>query len=69
MKPSNQVTIKIRRTTKDRWDRDHAEYIGQTGKVISLAEYLDLLQKPNAINRAKIIRVKPEVVKGKAPAE
>ena len=44
--PSNQVTLKVRRTTKERWDREHAEYIGDTGKVISLAEYLDLLEKP-----------------------
>ena len=45
-KISNQVTIKIRRTTNERWDRDHVEYIGEIGKAISKAEYLDLLEKP-----------------------
>jgi len=45
-KDSNQITLKVRRSTKERWDKDHAEYIGSTGKVISLAEYLDLLEKP-----------------------
>jgi hypothetical protein len=46
-KESNQITLKVRRATKERWDKDHAEYCGQIGKVISLAEFLDLLQKPD----------------------
>jgi len=45
-KESNQITLKVRRSTNERWDRDHAEYCGVTGKVISKSEYLDLLEKP-----------------------
>lgn len=45
-KESNQITLKVRRATKERWDKEHAEYCGQISKVISLAEYLDLLEKP-----------------------
>jgi len=52
-KISNQVTIKIRRTTNERWDRDHVEYIGEIGKAISKAEYLDLLEKPKKPKKPK----------------
>ena len=44
-KPKKDITIKIRRTTKARLEKDLAAYIGKIGKVISMAEYIDRLSK------------------------
>jgi len=50
-KESGQITIKIRRTTKSRLEKELAEYIGSTGKAISMSEYIDLLRKPKGKKR------------------
>ncbi|MBW2559445.1 MAG: hypothetical protein JRE40_01180 [Deltaproteobacteria bacterium] len=45
MKKTPHITIKIRRDTKSRLDKDLAAYIGRKKKVISMAEYIDRLSR------------------------
>ena len=44
-KTQPHITIKIRRTTKVRMEKDLAGYIGRIKKRISMAEYIDRLSK------------------------
>jgi len=37
------ITIKIRCSTKERLEKELADYIGKSGQRISLAEYIDRL--------------------------
>lgn len=39
----DSITIKIRRSTKDRLETQLVDYIGRTKKRISMAEYIDKL--------------------------
>ena len=36
-----QISIKIRKSTKDQIEKERAIYCGRSGKVISLTEYLN----------------------------